>query len=180
MKLDRNEQLFTTWIDCKNGACLSPSLNWHANIVSTIYLAQYTYSYISNINLYVQSAMKLYIYQGLENEKVPKDVTHVIVASSVTVIKEWAFSHCELLVCVIMGDNVKRIEARVFSGCRALQFVRLSKTLEYIGEGAFTGCESLEVLFLPSTVTSIGYDVFWKCVSLRLLILPNDIDLDNV
>jgi len=42
--------------------------------------------------------MKLYIYCGLENEKVPKDVTHVIVASSVTVIKKRAFDWCELLV----------------------------------------------------------------------------------
>ena len=64
--------------------------------------------------------MKLYIYRGLENEKVPKDVTHVIVASSVTVIKKEAFNECKLLVSVIMGDNVKRIEEWAFKYCTAL------------------------------------------------------------
>ena len=57
--------------------------------------------------------MKLYyIYRGLKNEEVPKDVTRVIVDGSVTAIKWRAFNNCELLVCVIMGDNVKRIEER--------------------------------------------------------------------
>ena len=65
--------------------------------------------------------MKLYIYQGLENERVPRDVTHVIVDDSVTVVKEDAFSWCEHLVSVIMRDNTKRIEDYAFSyGCHAL------------------------------------------------------------
>ena len=101
--------------------------------------------------------MKLYIYRGLENKKVPKDVTHVIVASSVTVIKKRAFFWCNHLVSVIMGDNVKRIEDGAFYWCSALRFVRLSKTLEYIGAFAFNGCDSLEALFLPSTVKLIKH-----------------------
>ena len=124
--------------------------------------------------------MKLYIYQGLEHEKVPKDVTHVIVDSSVTVIKSHAFSWCRHLVSVIMGDNVKKIEDRAFWDCSALRFVRLSKTLEYIECRAFYECESLEALFLPSTVKSIKYQAFIFCPSLRILILPNDIDLSQV
>jgi len=124
--------------------------------------------------------MKLYIYQGLENEKVPKDVTHVIVDSSVTVIKKEAFSNCEYLVSVIMGDNVKRIEGWAFVRCRALRFIRLSKALEYIGDRAFWCCKSLEALFLPSTVTSIENLAFASCQSLRFLILPYDIHLNNV
>jgi len=147
--------------------------------------------------------MKLYIYRGLKNEKVPKDVTHVIVDSSVTVIREGAFYHCDLLVsvimgsnvkiiekgafshcihlvCVIMGDNVKKIEEAAFFSCGALRFIRLSKTLEYIGDDAFYHCESLEALFLPSTVTWIGRATFSFCQSLRLLILPDGIDLNNI
>eukprot|EP00554_Chaetoceros_debilis_P008716 CAMPEP_0194100150 /NCGR_PEP_ID=MMETSP0150-20130528/1122_1 /TAXON_ID=122233 /ORGANISM="Chaetoceros debilis, Strain MM31A-1" /LENGTH=270 /DNA_ID=CAMNT_0038786479 /DNA_START=129 /DNA_END=938 /DNA_ORIENTATION=- len=124
--------------------------------------------------------MKLYIYRGLENEKVPKDVTHVIVDNSVTVIKKKAFEECKLLVCVIMGDNVKRIEGHAFRECIALRFIRLSKTLEFIGYAAFYGCESLEALFLPSSVTSIVRLAFDSCRSLRLMILPNDINLGNI
>jgi len=64
--------------------------------------------------------MKLYIYRGLDNEEVPRDVTHVIVDRSVTVIKEKAFSKYEHLVSVIMGDNIKRIEGAAFWLCSAL------------------------------------------------------------
>eukprot|EP00554_Chaetoceros_debilis_P011175 CAMPEP_0194109420 /NCGR_PEP_ID=MMETSP0150-20130528/8911_1 /TAXON_ID=122233 /ORGANISM="Chaetoceros debilis, Strain MM31A-1" /LENGTH=201 /DNA_ID=CAMNT_0038798367 /DNA_START=65 /DNA_END=667 /DNA_ORIENTATION=+ len=124
--------------------------------------------------------MRLHIYHGLDGEIVPKDVTHVIVDNSVTVIKKWAFYECRHLVSLIMGDSVKRIEEKVFIYCVALRFIRLSKALEYIAAGAFWCCESLEALFLPSTVTSIGYRAFSGCRSMRLLILPHDIDVSNV
>ena len=124
--------------------------------------------------------MKLHIYHGLDGEIVPKDVTHVIVDNSVTVIKKWAFDECTHLVCLIMGDNVKRIEEYALQFCCALLYIRLSKTLEYIGGSAFLCCSSLEALFLPSTVTSIGHGAFFRCGSLRLIILPNDIDLGKV
>ena len=124
--------------------------------------------------------MKLYIYQGLDNEEVPKDVNHVIVDDSVTVIKKNAFEGCKHLVSVIMGNNVRRIEEQAFNGCYALRFIRLSNMLEYIGEWAFFDCVSLEALFLPSTVKSIEYMAFLYCESLRLLILPSDIDLNSI
>ena len=125
--------------------------------------------------------MKLYIYYGLENEKVPKDVTHVIVDSSVKVIKKYAFKQCTHLVSLIMRDSVKRIEEEAFSGCIALRFIRLSKILENIGQRAFEYCESLEVVFLPSTpVRSIGLWAFRYCLSLRLLILPNRDYVDEI
>ena len=124
--------------------------------------------------------MKLYIYHGLDNEEVPKDVTHVIVDNSVTVIKIRAFAGCVHLVSLVMGDNVKRIEKYAFIHCIALLYIRLSKALEYIGDRAFEQCESLEALFLPSTVTSIEHLAISGCRSLRLIILPNDIDLGKV
>ena len=127
--------------------------------------------------------MRLYIYRGLKNEKVPKDVTHVIVDNSVTVIKRRAFSSCYHLVSLTMGDSVKRIEKEAFSRCIALRFIRLSKTLEYIGLYAFWDCDSLEALFLPSSSHrhSTRLDrAFSQCRRLRLLILPNEIDLSNV
>ncbi len=77
--------------------------------------------------------MKLYIYRGLKNERVPKDITNVNVDSSVTTIEQSAFLECKILVSVIMGDNVKRIEMYAFWDCHALRRIRLSKTLEYNG-----------------------------------------------
>eukprot|EP00554_Chaetoceros_debilis_P015942 CAMPEP_0194125528 /NCGR_PEP_ID=MMETSP0150-20130528/59510_1 /TAXON_ID=122233 /ORGANISM="Chaetoceros debilis, Strain MM31A-1" /LENGTH=693 /DNA_ID=CAMNT_0038819339 /DNA_START=83 /DNA_END=2167 /DNA_ORIENTATION=- len=128
--------------------------------------------------------MKLCLYKGLAGEKVPDDVTHVIVDESVTVIKERAFYKCEHLVSVIMDEDVKRIEGWAFYHCYALRFVRLSKTLEYIGLGAFCRCESLEALFLllcPSfirlskTLEYIGLGAFCRCESLEALFLPSTV-----
>jgi hypothetical protein len=126
--------------------------------------------------------MRLYIYRGFDDEKglglgLPRDVTHVIVDDTVSVIKREAFSDCIHLVSVIMGDNVKRIERYAFFRCTALRFVRLSRTLGYIGYKAFSCCKSLEALFLPSTVKSIEGRAFFAC---GLLVLPHDIDLNNV
>ena len=124
--------------------------------------------------------MRLYIYQGLDNDKIPLDATHVIVDDSITVIKGKTFSKCKHLVTVIMGDNIKIIEDYALCGCRALRFLRLSKTLELIGYQAFRDCESLEALFLSSTLKTIEDREFSRCESLRLLILPNGINLSNI
>eukprot|EP00554_Chaetoceros_debilis_P010175 CAMPEP_0194108212 /NCGR_PEP_ID=MMETSP0150-20130528/7953_1 /TAXON_ID=122233 /ORGANISM="Chaetoceros debilis, Strain MM31A-1" /LENGTH=295 /DNA_ID=CAMNT_0038796855 /DNA_START=1 /DNA_END=888 /DNA_ORIENTATION=+ len=137
--------------------------------------------------------MKLYLYRGLEDEEVPRDVTHVIVDNSVTIIKARvfhnsvtvnqlsAFYYCRSLVSVIMGDNVKRIEKKAFCDCQALRCVRLSKTLEHIGIYAFCKCLSMEALVLPSTLKSIGNMAFMFCESLRLLNLSNFIlDISNI
>ena len=69
--------------------------------------------------------MKLYIYYGLDNEKVPKDVTHAIVNVSVTVIKKSAFDERVHLMSIILGANVKRIEEYAFSWCVALRVIVL-------------------------------------------------------
>eukprot|EP01083_Nonionella_stella_P274970 933809_1 len=153
--------------------------------------------------------MILHYYHGLDNdeEKVPKDVTHVIVDDSVTAIKDRAFFKCkqlvsfimgdtctcsvtviekeaffmcEQLVSITMGDSVKKIEAYAFQRCEHLRFIRLSKTLEYIGYGAFSSCKSLEVLILPSTMEEIHDHLFSYCERLRILILPETIEYDNV
>uniref|UniRef100_A0A7S3VGD5 Leucine-rich repeat domain-containing protein n=1 Tax=Chaetoceros debilis TaxID=122233 RepID=A0A7S3VGD5_9STRA len=125
--------------------------------------------------------MRVHIYRGLEKdeERIPKDVTHVIIDKSVTVIRKRAFSGRKRIISVIMADNVKRIEKEGFRSCYALRFIQLSKTLEYIGKYAFYKCYDLEALFLPSTVESIETHAFNSCQSLRLLILPNDVDIGN-
>ena len=109
----------------------------------------------TNLSHCVRSAMKLYIYHGLDDEKDPRDVTHVFTDNNVTIIKKEALDKCKHLLYLIMGENVKIVQEYAFFDCRALRFIRLPKTLEYIGTCAFICCESLETLFLPSTVKSI-------------------------
>ena len=129
--------------------------------------------------------MRLCINRGFDDERVPKDATHVIVDESVTMIKEYAFNWCEILVSIIMGDNatsdnVKTVEEFAFYKFHDLRFIRLSKTLDFVGEEAFCHCQSLEAFFSPSTVKFVESEAFALCRLLRLIILPNTIDLGNV
>ena len=58
--------------------------------------------------------MRLYFYQGLENEKVPEDVTHVIINDVVTIIKKLGFCMYKYLLSIITDYNVNRIEEQAF------------------------------------------------------------------
>ena len=103
--------------------------------------------------------MRLHIYRGLSlrDENIPRDVTHVIVDDSVTVIKSSAFIFRQQLVSVVMTEksNVIEIEMHAFSNCISLKYVRLAKALKYIGTHSFASCHSLEVLVIPETVKRI-------------------------
>jgi len=120
--------------------------------------------------------MRLHYYHGLDDEKVPKDVTHVIVDDSVTVIKKRAFYDCKHLVSFIMGDNVKRIEEAAFQRCIALLYIRLSKMLEYIEKFAFEGCELLVSLIMGDNVKGIEDWAFWYCRALRFIRLSKTLE----
>ena len=110
--------------------------------VPFIHFATEVYSHNTHWSFEHQSSWPIYqvdqyIIDKVHDENVPKDVTHVIVDDSVTIIKEEAFKECIHLVSVIMVNNVKNIERYAFYYCIALRCIRLSKTLEYIGLEAF-------------------------------------------
>ena len=118
----------------------------------------------------------VYTYHGLRRECVPKDVTKVIFAPSVTTIQHFAFNGCDSLVRITIPDHVTRIEGFAFFGCDSLKSIRLSVNLVHIGDAAFRYCSSLEGVFLPPTVTDIGNGAFKNCISLRFMYVPESID----
>lgn len=120
------------------------------------------------------------MYQGFEKERIPIDVTHVLVDDGVTTIKKEAFAFCKGLLSIKMGDSVKKIENQAFILCISLINVELSRTIECIEYGAFWRCESLEVLIIPSSLKRLGGAVFFSCRSLRVLKLPNTILVDDI
>jgi len=121
-------------------------------------------------------ASTVYTYHGLDGEQAPTDVTEVIFAPSVTIIKEYAFYGCRFLRWIAIPDNVTRIEWRAFHGCDSLRSIQFSCNLEFIGVWAFSNCKSLERVFLPPTVTHIDDDAFRNCKSLRFFNLPTSIE----
>ena len=117
-------------------------------------------------------APEYYIFTGRDGERVPRHVTHVIIAEAlkfvparaffghpnikevichdeVEKIEQEAFHHCPSLRRIIM-PGVKKVETWAFGISRALSYIECGK-LERIGKYAFGGCESLSSIDLPST-----------------------------
>mmetsp|Transcript_3321 Transcript_3321/g.3868 ORF Transcript_3321/g.3868 Transcript_3321/m.3868 type:complete len:316 (-) Transcript_3321:280-1227(-) len=124
--------------------------------------------------------MRIYIYRCTDEEKVPEDVTHVIIHEEVTTVPKRAFWDYDSLLSVVMHDGVTRIEYEAFADCTNLRYIRLSRSLEYIGESAFDDCQQLRGLFLPPTLRDIGNYAFASCLRLRIFMLPSEIILEKV
>ena len=134
-----------------------------------------TYDNRNILDLFQPSqTIKRYHYNGHEDEKVPKDVTHVTIDESVEIIKQCTFFNWKYLCWVFMYDNVTTIEEQTFMGCGCLKFIRLSKTLKHIKCQAFEQCLGLEVIFLPNTIKTLGFSIFEYCRRLKMLQLPRN------
>ena len=124
-----------------------------------------------------------------------KQITGVTIPDTVKVIEILAFSGCEKLAKVNLG-NVERIENLSFEKCTALTSIKIPKTLIKSGSGApFSGCTNLknieleegmteipnylcsktpiEEITIPSTAKKIGISAFSGCVNLAKVDLGN-------
>ena len=77
------------------------------------------------------AANEYFIYMG--HGTVPKNVTHVIVHESVTVIPRDAFRECRDLKEVILPEGLLEIGWRAFGGCTSLVNIKFPSTLRDIG-----------------------------------------------
>ncbi|MBR2336724.1 MAG: leucine-rich repeat domain-containing protein, partial [Clostridia bacterium] len=84
----------------------------------------------------------------------------------VTSIGEDAFSWCDSLTSVVIGDSVTSIGRDAFRECDSLTSVVIGDGVTSIGYYAFYSCGSLTSVVIGDGVTSIGYDAFYDCYSL--------------
>ncbi len=80
------------------------------------------------------------------------DTTSYSIPDSVMNIGYRAFSHCEKLKEVSLGNNLKYIEMEAFSECRSLTSITIPDSAVYIFDGAFGCCDSLSEIHLPDSV----------------------------
>ena len=90
-------------------------------------------------------------------------------------IGEYAFSSCNSLKELVIGEGVSAIDDNAFYHCRHLCKVSLPKTLISIGAFAFDDC-GLTSITIPENVSLIGKNAFYGCES--LLEVFNDSALD--
>ena len=135
-----------------------------------------------------------YVFTG--RERVPRHVTHVLIAKSLKFVRSFAFQqhpnieevichdgvikiekaafcNCPRLRRVIMRD-VKQVEKAAFGSCRALTDIECSK-LEIIGEQAFCVCKSLSSIDLPS-IKVVGLCAFHSCTNLINVKFGKDVE----
>ncbi len=119
--------------------------------------AQIVFSdYISNPIYY---AKKLYINGEL--------VTQANITTA-TKINSYAFSDCDSLTSVTIGNSVTSIGSYAFSNCDSLTSVTIGSGVTSIGYDAFYSCDSLTSITIPNSVTSIGSYAFYNCTSLTI------------
>ncbi|MBO5777863.1 MAG: leucine-rich repeat domain-containing protein [Clostridia bacterium] len=79
-----------------------------------------------------------------------------------------AFTFCDSLISVAIGNSVTTIGDGAFAGCSGLTSVTFGENsqLTSIRMFAFCGCDGLKSIILPNSVTTIGNYAFEDCDSL--------------
>jgi hypothetical protein len=104
-----------------------------------------------------------------------KDITSVIIPSSVTSIDNGAFAECESLANAVIPASVTTIGDNAFYGCESLTTLSIPDSVTSIGDNAFYSCKSLKNIIIPDSVTSIGHRTFRDCTNLESIELSESI-----
>jgi hypothetical protein len=126
----------------------------------------------SSTRINAMSAARKYVYLYTGGAAVPKDVTHVRVDESVTIISDRAFMDCIYLQEVELPDGILIIECDAFFKCNSLRRINIPSTVEEIGKRAFWYCEKLEEVVLPNGLQILGAMAFYSCKSLQRINIP--------
>ena len=124
-------------------------------------------------------------------------IEEVIFPASLKIIDEMAFTDCEMLKSVKLGNGLKAIGRSAFAWCRSLKHVTLPSSLEHIGRCAFfgsglkdinlnEGLKSFEAeafsntqikeLYIPSSVERMNYDSITANIKkLRFSTIPKNL-----
>ncbi len=104
-----------------------------------------------------------------------KEITDLVIPSSVTTIGNYAFSGCSGLNSVTIPNSVTTIGAAAFSSCSGLNSITIPNSVTSIGNSAFYGCSDLTSVNIPNSVTSIGGYAFYHCYGLTSITIPSSV-----
>lgn len=101
-----------------------------------------------------------------------KQLTQVILPSTLTEIKPFAFSYCSHLAGIVIPEGVTVVGETAFGGCKDLTSVTIPASLAIIEPYTFRACKKLTEVTIPEGVTSIGRYAFEECEALETVALP--------
>ena len=118
-----------------------------------------------------------------ENAFAAKIISHsytdkgvVLFDKPITIIGDYAFSHCTSLTSVTIPDSVIKIGNGAFSDCKSLKSITIPNSVTEIGNNAFRNCKDIKVN-IPESVTYIGECAFYNCTG-ELYINSNIVERD--
>lgn len=91
-------------------------------------------------------------------------------------IGEEAFSGCDYLTDITLGENVKTLGDKAFYTCDALERVEIPSTVTDIGEKTFYSCPALNEAIIRAGTVKAG--TFYNCRALTTLVISDNATLD--
>ncbi len=101
-------------------------------------------------------------------------LTNVIITTADSIMDD-AFSGCQSIKSVEIGNSVTSIGSGAFEGCSALKSVTIPNSVTSIGHSAFSYCSGLTSVTIPNSVTSIKQEAFSGCSALTSVAIPNSV-----
>jgi hypothetical protein len=89
-----------------------------------------------------------FVYYWQEDESILRDVTQVIVHSSVRAIKDYSLYCCMQLVILIFNEELEKIGWEAFKQCTSLECIKIPNAVNVIKERAFNSCLQLRIVTL--------------------------------
>lgn len=81
--------------------------------------------------------------------------------STVTIIREWAFSRTDLEYIDLA--NVQEIENSVFMNCKNLKSIDIPASVTTLGSWIFQGCDNLKDITLHEGLSTLSVSTFMRC-----------------
>jgi hypothetical protein len=128
----------------------------------------------ANANAINVRLQNYFVYYGwMENEHVPRDVTHVRSHSSIRAIKEGAFGNCMQLRIVILNEELEEIDGWTFCGCTSMEEIVVPNNVRTIKDMALNHCHMLRRVTLGNGLVVIDEYAFSYCKLIEVIIILN-------
>ena len=103
------------------------------------------------------------------------DIKTVVMAETVTSIRDNAFDNCENLTTVHIPSNVHYIGRFAFA-FTSIQTIRIPDNVTTIKSNTFRQCYRLSNVIIGKNVTTIEQSAFYYCASLKSITLPSKVE----
>lgn len=102
-------------------------------------------------------------------------IKSIYIHSGVESIGAYAFSECETLTTMVLGDTLSTIGAYAFNLCSNLKTVDMPDAVSKMGHHAFYDCRNLKTIQLSENLTKIPQSAFGYCKALESVTIPDSV-----